>query len=340
MSDNYSTDEVKALAESYFNLNNLDCRILKGDGSDRKIYRINPRDNSLKSVVGVFYENQKENEDFFHLTDFLHTNGIPVPEIYLSSADKSVYLIQDLGPSSLAESIDSWKQAGEQSRIVPAYKNVLDYLLKIQQLPLVMEGRSVLKEEMTAETYLDDLQYFERSFIKAFEYTTLYTESVRQELKQQLVDVLSGQDHGCFVYRDFQSRNIMWLDNAPWFIDYQSAMKGSSFYDPASLLYSSKSGLAERAREQLLRYFFDITGDKRSFEEFQAIFYRFVLIRRLRSLGTYGYLSLVKNKRHFLQAISPTIKELQELLVQKGCLKPFRELTNMIDLLWTRQFAT
>ena len=138
-------------------------------------------------------------------------------------------------------------------------------------------------------------------------------------------------DHGYFVYRDFQSRNIMWLDHAPWYIDYQSAMRGTLYYDLASLLYSSRSGLFSDEREALCIYFYNLLAPSISVADFQAHFYRFVLIRRLRSLGTYGYLSLVKNKKQFRKAIPPTLAELNELLSYQECLQPFTALRGMIQ---------
>jgi aminoglycoside/choline kinase family phosphotransferase len=128
----------------------------------------------------------------------------------------------------------------------------------------------------------------------------------------------------------------MWLQETPWFIDYQSAYLGTPYYDLASLLFASKSGLDDNARESLLSYFYEIAGIAIGFEEYRSYFFLFVLIRRLRSLGTYGFLATVKGKTGFLNKVGPTLAELQFLLTEKAELKGFHQTLNLVNTLIDR----
>lgn len=330
MNNTHSTGVIQPLAESLFQSSQFETRLLKGDGSDRKIYRLQPFDSDLKSVIAVHHENLEENRDFLKLTAYLRDKNIPVPEIYLISKNQTSYLLQDLGPHTLADKIEIWRKSNQPQKIVAAYQSSLNYLSQMQNLSWQSDQGDILDKQMGTVTYLEDLIYFEDSFIKAFDYGDLLSNSVKKELRQELVDKLGEVDHGVFVYRDFQSRNIMWQDDTPWFIDYQSAMRGPLYYDLASLLYSSRSGISAAEREALCNYYYKMLAPSISIADFQGHFFRFVLIRRLRSLGTYGYLSLVKDKKQFRKAIPSTLTELNDLLSNQECLQSFGALGEMI----------
>ncbi|MCP4754084.1 MAG: phosphotransferase [Proteobacteria bacterium] len=324
-------DELEELAVEYLKTRDFSLKLLKGDGSDRKIYRLESADRQQPDIIGIIHDDLRENRDFFILTRKLKEIGIPVPEIYAIGRTQTAYLIQDLGSYNLAETIEQWKHSAQHGKIIPAYRTVLKFLVKIQrELPPYL--KDFLKNRQMGETaYLGDLSYFQNSFLERFGFGSLLTSEVERELTSDLVHHLVELDSRYFVYRDFQSRNIMWLDGSPWFIDYQSAFQGPLFYDLASLLYASKSGLDERAREILLHCYFDSVDCSSGFEEFQQSFYRFVVIRRLRSLGSYSHLSLVKRKEQFFQSIRPTLLELIQLFSHQDALKSFRHLSNMLE---------
>ncbi|MBU2512557.1 aminoglycoside phosphotransferase family protein [bacterium] len=317
------------LAKNHFKSKEIDFRLLKGDGSDRKIYLINSVSSSLDSVVGVYHDNLEENRDFIFLTHKMKEAGIPVPEVIEIAASEKAYLIQYLGKHTLAESIEIWKKNSDEHKILLAYKNVLNYLHQIQTglTPLLTDFLRIRKLGIT--NLIADLTYFKTDFIERFSFPELFSERVEQELKNSLIEKLSKYTPSVFVYRDFQSRNIMWYHNSPWFIDYQSAFFGTIHYDLASLLYASKSGLNDTAREELLNYYHGHIRSPLSLEEFENEFYLWVLLRRLRSLGAYGFLSQVKAKPGFYDSIYPTLQELIDLISEKRALKDF---TNTLDM--------
>lgn len=317
---------------------------LKGDGSERKIFRLLPQDESQETVVGVIHHDLRENGDFFRITRAFQQAGLKAPEIIAIADDRTSYLLQDLGQDTLADCLVVWKRDRKDRPVLRAYQAVLDNLVRIQsELPRHL-GDFLQARPMDQEVFRADLAYFKRDYLDRFGYADVATRATEKELALILDEMSQTIDDGCFVYRDLQARNIMWFRNQPWFIDYQSAFIGPRYYDLASLLYGSRSGLSEPERAQLLPYYFGLVrGDLTyGFDRFAKLFLLFVIMRRLRSLGTYGFLSGEKGRIAFFDSIAPSLNELRSLLHNQPALKPFDALRNLMDCLqdsWARRSA-
>lgn len=304
---------------------------LKGDGSDRQIYRFQEGE---KTWVGVTNLNIAENQAFFFLSKHLIQCGIPVPQVYLSNQQQDCYLLEDLGNDTLADLLQQWKQGIPIKRraILKAYQKVLHWLPKIQ-----IQGHQGLdytfcfrEATLDLSVFQADIEYFKNYFWKLFAESYPFYDAVMQELEELTVQ-LSKVERGALVLRDFQPRNIMWRHEEPYFIDYQMGCQGAVHYDLASLLYASASGLNEELRDLLINVYLQELQPCLSFSKVQFLkdFYCFVLIRRLRSLGTYGFLSSQKGKLYFLEAIPATIQEIYGLLESKPSLQSFFHLKAM-----------
>lgn len=321
--------EIKKLIGQTFGSGEPKLEPLKGDASDRVIYRVlTPGYPSY--LVAVYHQNVAENESFLFISEKMRIADIPVPEIFSVNSAKTAYIMEYLGDRTLAEKIDEWKERGQQQKIISAYETVLFYFHRMQQrLPELL--REFLRNRyMDRNDFIADLTYFEEDFIGRFGYDALYTDKVRIEMKG-LIEQLTALGSESFVYRDFQSRNFMWREERPCFLDYQSAYLGSEYYDLASMLYASQSGLDEHSRDGLIRSYIELSSAPLSFEEYTRYLYLFVLIRRLRSLGAYGFLSMEKGKRRFFQSIYPTLQELLLLFASRPSLGVFVGTKAMIE---------
>lgn len=321
---------LRELAQEHFKTSAIAARLLKGDGSDRKIYRIAPLSAPDQAVVGVYHEDLRENRDFITIAEKMSEAGISVPEIYKVHPTEMAYLQEYLGEETLAEAISRWQKQLGREDILSAYRKVLSGLVRIQRSLTPLLADFLENRVMSRADFVADLEYFQEDFIQRFGYEALCTDMVGEELYGFLVKGLADIPASVFVYRDFQARNFMWKEDQPWFIDFQSAYLGASYYDLASCLYGSRSGLREDEREALLHYYFQESGCDPDYEQFLTRFYLFVLIRRLRSLGSYGFLSEAKGKPGFFAAIHPTLKELIGLLGDNPQLKNFPHLLKMI----------
>lgn len=301
---------------------------MKGDGSDRRIYRFQ---QGGQSWVGVTNPNITENHAFIYLSKHLARIGIPVPQIYAVDRKQRCYLLEDLGNWSMADLLRQWNDTNpvNTSGILNAYRRVINWLPRIQ-----FEGNQGLDysfcfqgSELNRSVFTWDLEYFQQFFCQQFVPQSSLNNTILKEL-ELLVAYLDGVERQVLVLRDFQPRNIMWKKESPYFIDYQMGCRGAIHYDLACLLYASSSGLDEPQRDFLIDIYLQELNPWLYISKAQFLkhFYHFVLLRRLRSLGTYGFLSSRKNKFHFRNAIPPTIRAIHLLLQRQPTLSAFSHL--------------
>jgi hypothetical protein len=132
-----------------------------------------------------------------------------------------------------------------------------------------------------------------------------------------------------------QSRNIMLVNNTPYFIDYQGGRKGPLQYDIASLLFDAKANLSHSLRQELLDYYIETINKYIAItkQDFIRFYYGFVLIRILQALGAYGFRGLYEKKEHFLLSIPYAVNNLEWLLLNQHIPLKIPELTKVIELI-------
>lgn len=122
--------------------------------------------------------------------------------------------------------------------------------------------------------------------------------------------VMAGTDG--FMFRDFQSRNIMVLDDEVYFIDYQGGRQGALHYDVASLLYDAIVKIPESQKEELLDFYIrELTESEPGFaEKFREIYYHFVLVRLLQAMGAFGFAVCTRENLILLTRLFPVCRVL------------------------------
>jgi aminoglycoside/choline kinase family phosphotransferase len=208
---------------------------LQQSGSNRQYFRIFAE---TETIIGVYNQDVKENDAFFSFTHFFLTQHINVPKIITIDETKQFYLLEDLGDETLFAFLSSHR---ENEKIE---KNVITYYKKVlQQLPLLqLAGKQGIdfskcypRFAFDKQSMLWDLNYFKYYFLKLANIP--FDEQLLEDDFHCFIDFLLEADHDYFMFRDFQSRNIMLHNNEPYFIDYQGGRKGALQYDVASLLY-------------------------------------------------------------------------------------------------------
>ena len=306
---------LSLLFENWAGEKTSNITVLPASGSYRKYYRINGKS---KSCLGVYNLDKKENQAFIAFTKHFLSHSLKVPHIYAENQDENIYLVEDFGDETLFNRVQKLRSEGfNQEEILSVYKKVIKELPKFQILAAkdLDFNYSYPRSQFDKQSMFWDLNYFKYYFLKLAQIP--FDEQSLEEDFHVFADFLLETDCNYFLYRDFQSRNIMIHNEEPYFIDYQGGRKGALQYDIASLLYDAKADLSNEIRlilleyylEELQKYFLDIDKQK-----FLAHYYGYVIIRILQAMGAYGFRGFYENKPIFLQSIPYAINNLSWIL--------------------------
>ncbi len=290
---------------------------LAADGSSRKMSRLVGEDH--QTVIGVVGPDAEENRAFLSYSATFRSLGLPVPEIYAVDETSGVYLEEDLGDTTLFEALATARaEAGGRfpESVLPAYRRVVEILPRFQ----VDGGRAVdysvsyPRSAFDKQSILWDLNYFKYHFLKLAHIP--FNEARLEQDFKRLTAFLLRADSRHFMYRDFQSRNVMLREGEPWFIDYQGGRRGALQYDIASLLYDAKAAIPEAVRERLLEHYLDALEGFFPVDRvlFREHFRGYVLVRIMQAMGAYGYRGFFERKPRFLQSVPYAITNLERLL--------------------------
>ncbi len=286
---------------------------LPSSGSNRRYFRL----RGERDMIGVLGTCAEENDAFIYMSAHFRKQGIRTPEVVSVSDDRMAYLQQDLGDTLLFNAI-------EKGRLTRSFSSEEKELLikTICALPDVQFAGAVgldfnycyPSSQFDVRTIMWDLNYFKYCFLKA---TGLeFQEDRLEDDFHALADVLMRSQSGTFMYRDFQSRNVMIKDGEPWFIDFQGGRKGPFYYDVASFLWQAKANYPDSLRHELIAEYIDSLRKYQYIDEqyFMEQLRHFVLFRTLQVLGAYGFRGYFEKKPHFMQSVPFAIANLRTLL--------------------------
>jgi len=291
---------------------------LAADGSQRLYFRLTG--DAPASVIGAYGPDPDENRAFLSFSRSFRGIGLPVPEIYADDEARRVWLEEDLGDTTLFGAVAAAREAGPAGSfppaVVAAYGRVLEVLPRFQAegARVVDFGLAYPRAAFDGQSMLWDLNYFKYHFLKLAHVP--FNEQRLEDDFHRLVEHLLGADTGYFLYRDFQSRNILLRDGEPWFVDYQGGRRGAAQYDVASLLYDAKADVPEPVRARLLEGYLDtltaLTRTERA--RFHATYRGYVLIRIMQAMGAYGYRGFFERKVRFLESVPYAARNVAGLL--------------------------
>jgi aminoglycoside/choline kinase family phosphotransferase len=308
-------DILERLFEQHFGFAADIVKPLQGQlgGSGRAILRLSGRE---ASAIGVVYSVREENVAFLEFSRHFRKHGLPVPEIYGEDLSEGSYLEEDLGDITLFDFLSA-NRAGETvaQPAFEAYRKVVAVLPRFQ----VEAGRDLNYKVCYPRASFDrqsiawDLNYFKYYFLRLA--GVPFNEQALESDFGRLTKFLLAAPHDFFLYRDFQSRNVMLRNSEPWFVDYQGGRRGALQYDIASLLFDGKADLHPELRQQLLDYYLECLAQHIDLnrDAFMEHYYAYVYIRIMQALGAYGFRGFYERKPHFLQSVPYAMKNLRWL---------------------------
>jgi aminoglycoside/choline kinase family phosphotransferase len=260
-----------------------------------------------QSVIGTYGKNVEENRAFLYFSKHFANAGVPVPTIMAESEDGLFYIQEDLGGTSLMDCNKALREGREDfpHELLDLYKKTIKELCKMQVKGA--EGLDYSKcyasQAFDRQSMTWDLNYFKYYFLNLSDVS--FDEGLLEKDFGKLVDYLLSEDTNFFLFRDFQSRNVMIRDDKPYFIDYQGGRQGALQYDLASLLYQSKADIPQHTRGVLLDYYIDCLEGYQTVDRvvFKQYFHAYLLVRLIQVLGAYGRRGLIEKMPYFIQSI-------------------------------------
>jgi aminoglycoside/choline kinase family phosphotransferase len=326
-----TTDRIKQLFATFSKPTITAIDKLPQAGSERHYFRIH---TPGKNYIATYGSNIKENESFIYFSSHFAAKNLATPNILCVNTEKDIYIQNDFGDASLLVVLEA---KGFTDEVYQLYKESLHQLALLQ-----VKGHEGLdyKKCLTNASFgkqaiMADLLYFKYYFLDALR---------RPYDKQKLIDdfealsnYLSHTEYKFFMFRDFQSRNIMVKeDNTVGFIDYQGGMKGAPQYDVASLLWQAKANLPDEWKQKLLEDYINsfetIVAETVDRDVFRSQYNGYVLIRLLQVLGAYGFRGLFERKAHFLTSIPLALQNLKWFINNQSVGIAVPEFKKMLEL--------
>ncbi|MGE4587370.1 MAG: RNase adapter RapZ [Mangrovibacterium sp.] len=307
-------EELIRLFEHHFGEKPEKSEPLPPSGSYREYCRLSSKSHR---VMGTWNQDLRENLAFLKFSEHFYNQGIAVPRIYAVNPGQTCYLQEDLGSTSLYGQLTELRTGKDfPAALIPVYRKVLEQLPRIQ----VMAGQGIdysycyPRAAFDKQSMLWDLNYFKYYYLKLARIG--FDEQALEDDFNVFSDYLLKAEHNFFLFRDFQSRNIMLREGKPAFIDFQGGRRGALQYDLASLLYDAKADIPQDLRNELLEHYLDVLQHYHPVDRqrFKAFYTGYVLIRIMQALGAYGFRGYYEKKEHFLKSIPYAVENLRYLL--------------------------
>ena len=312
-------DRVVQLFERHFGHHPTAVLEVAGDGSQRRYFRlVGP---NMETAIGAIGPDHEENRAFLSFSRSFRDAGLPVPQIYGTDEEGGIWLEEDLGDTTLFSLLtEARSREGKRfpESALGVYERVVETLPRFQ----VVGGEVVDFEVCYPRSAFDrqsmmwDLNYFKYHFLKLAHVP--FNEARLEDDFARLVRYLLRTETHHFMYRDFQSRNVMIREDGPWFIDYQGGRRGALHYDIASLLYDAKAAIPDDVREHLLDHYLNALSTHLDVDRdrFKELFRGYVLVRVMQAMGAYGYRGFFERKPRFLQSVPYAAQNLAGILEQ------------------------
>jgi aminoglycoside/choline kinase family phosphotransferase len=324
-------DSIKALYKEWSGEEPVSLDVLPQSGSERRYFRLHGKG---RSVIGTFGANVPENEAFIYFSGHFQQRKLSTPQILAVSADRIFYLQEDFGDVSLLNRLEA------EGFCQPVYDLFKKGLAEIARLQVKGDegldyDRCLTNKEFGKQAIMADLLYFKYYFLDALRKP--YDKQKLIDDFEALSNYLTHTEYKYFMFRDFQSRNIMvTADNNVHFIDYQGGMKGAPQYDVASMLWQARANLPEEWKENLLVDYMDafeqLIGTPLDRGVFRSQYNGYVLIRLLQVLGAYGFRGLFERKAQFLTSIPLALHNLRDFFRGQGMGISVPEFRRVLDM--------
>lgn len=322
-------ETLKKLFEDYFGEPLKTTEAIPGSGSNRFYIRLIGEKNSCIATRG---ESTAENEAFIYLAQHFNGKGLPIPALYAVSEDRMHYIQEDLGDLALFDYVANGREtnnySAEEKEILC---KTMAALADVQVKGAEGLDYSVCfpRAEFDRRCIFWDLNYFKYCFLRP--YGVAFSENALEDEFEIMADLLEAEENDVFLYRDFQSRNVIVKDGEPWFIDFQGGRCGQVYYDVASFIWQVEAHYSPEMTDLLIDSYLTSLRKYRPVDEvaFRERLRHFALFRLLQVLGAGGFRGLIEKKQYFIDMIPKAIRNINSLMGEEG-FKEYPYLTSLL----------
>ena len=299
---------------------------LTGDASDRRYFRVLPRDGQSQVLAVHPSAIDFDALPFVNVCHLLSAMPVPVPRILGHSNPLGIVALEDLGDITLQAHVG----AALPVEHAALYRQAVVFINTIQQRGRELSSRTYLpyRIRFDVEKLTWELQFFTKHFLEAYRGAVL-SDAARSQLTHEyatLVQELAAEPP-VLCHRDYHSRNLMFHQGSLYIIDFQDARMGPDTYDLASLLRDSYVDFGEPQVEELIAFFLAKRGASRGEDDdFRRRFDLMALQRNLKALGTFGFQTTSRGNPVYIQYIPRTLSYVRGNLVRYERFATLREL--------------
>ena len=293
----------------------LEIEPLEKGGSDRKFYRIHS--DGKRPIIFVQYGRQRdENKHYVEIGEFLSSAGVRVPRMYHHESSQGRIWMEDLGATDL------WTFRNEPwQRRRPLYESTLEEVARLHNAMARLSSHPKalsLQPGFDERLYVWEQEYFFAHCLQG--HFGVGEESIAR-CKAKLLAIAQELSSipRMLVHRDFQSQNVVILNEKPCLIDFQGMRAGLPQYDLASLLLDPYVNLSIDEQQHLLEFYRRIASDHPSISNphaFTRIYDLCAAQRLMQALGAYGFLGHQRQRDDFLVHIPVAMPRLLSVLAR------------------------
>ena len=325
-------EKIRNLYIKTFGSEPLSMVRLTGDGSNRVYYRV----FGVEPVMAAVGTSVEENRAFIALSKAFCAAGVSAPKVIAVSDDELCYLQEDLGDVTLYGSL---AKARTNEVFEPDDIGLLCRV--VTELPKIQFGVArhfdfslcYPVSDFNERTVMWDLNYFKYCFLKGVNIE--FNENRLEDEFVKLTALLLSDNDNVFLYRDFQSRNVMIKEDVPYFIDFQGGRRGPVYYDIASFVGQARAKYSPVAVDAMLDAYLNALSVYKTIDRgnFVRMLQLFRVFRLLQNLGAYGFRGLFERKKAFVESIPAALEQLLQLLTEVGGFEYIRSLIKEIAAL-------
>jgi aminoglycoside/choline kinase family phosphotransferase len=273
-------------------------------GSDRRFLRVQSAVKKESYILIIWDSSDHDWARFLSLERDISPHIPYLPGIFASDDGHGLVLEEDLGALTLKKYCASGGATAESAEKI--FKKVLDALAEWQAMDIGVSA-TIAARDMDLEMFLWESDYFTVHCVRECFGLDRIISGAWETERRTIAAEASGFPKVC-IHRDFQSENIMLVDQQIRFVDFQGARRGPAGYDLASLLldpYVEKLTPALTAR--LFEYYSSIAPGRVNDRSFKIC----ALQRLMQALGAFANLSIHKGKEWYREYIPVALERLE-----------------------------